>query len=80
MNDNPEKLLNCFCNALGIAPEQVTDELTYNSIREWDSVGHMALMSELESVFDLMLDTDDILNLSSVAKCKECLGKYGVSF
>ena len=80
MNDSINKLRDCFVQALGIHKEQVVDELAYNSIKEWDSVGHMALMSEIESVFDIMLDTDDILNLSSFKKTQEIIAKYGVNF
>ncbi|HVP15349.1 MAG TPA: acyl carrier protein [Terriglobales bacterium] len=78
MNDT--KLRECFSSVLGIPIDQVTDELAYNSIKAWDSVGHMALVAALESAFDIMLDTDDILALSSVAQAKEILGRYGVSF
>jgi acyl carrier protein len=80
MTDNMNKLQDCFVNALGIDRDKVVDGLTYNSIKQWDSVGHMALMTEVETVFDVMLDTDDILNLSSVAKTREILAKYGVTF
>jgi acyl carrier protein len=73
------KLRDCFVAALGIRADQVVDALAYNGIREWDSVGHMALMSELETAFDIMLDTDDILALSSYAKAREILVKYGVT-
>ena len=77
---NQEKLKNCFIQSLGVPPATVTDDLTYNTISEWDSVGHMALVAEIESAFDIMLDTDDILGLSSVGRAKEILAKYGVSF
>jgi acyl carrier protein len=43
-------------------------------------VAHMALVVELESEFDVMLDTDDILAMSSVAKAREILGRLGVGF
>ena len=78
MNDG--KLKRCFTESLGIPLEQVTDSLAYNSIKEWDSVGHMALVAALESAFDIMLDTDDIVAMSSVGKAREILGKYGVAF
>ncbi|WP_291270434.1 acyl carrier protein [Geothrix sp.] len=78
--ENLNKLQVCFTTALGVPAEVVTETLAYNSIREWDSLGHMNLMSELESVFDVMLDTDDILGLSSVGKAKEILTKHGVTF
>ncbi len=77
---NDARLRDCFRNALGIPPEQVTDDLAYNSIKVWDSVGHMALVAAIESAFDIMMDTDDILGLSSVGKAKEILGRYGVRF
>lgn len=40
----------------------------------------MVLISELENTFDVMLDTDDIIDMSSVAKAKEILAKYDVAF
>ena len=77
---NKEKLRTCFSRTLGIPMERVTDDLAYNTIEEWDSVGHMALVADIESAFDVMLDTDDILNLSSVGEAVKILGRLGVSF
>lgn len=79
MNSDDE-LVQAFAMALGIAPTKVVDSLTYRSIPEWDSVGHMALIAELESRFNVMLDTDEILDLSTVAAAKQILGRHGVSF
>jgi len=77
---NEQKLRKIFAETLGIDESQVTDELTYNSIPEWDSVAHMALVAEIDDQFDTMLDTDDVLDMSSFAKAKEILAKYGVEF
>lgn len=77
---NEQKLRKIFAETLGIDESQVTDELTYNSIPEWDSVAHMALVAEIDDQFDTMLDTDDVLDMSSFAKAKEILAKYGVGF
>ncbi|BBO28632.1 acyl carrier protein [Alteromonas sp. I4] len=78
--DNQQKLAQAFTTALGISADTVTDELTYNTIPEWDSTAHMILIAELENVFDVMLDTDDIIDMSSVAQAKLILQKYDVSF
>ena len=59
------KLAACFSRALGIPTEQVVPALAFGSIREWDSVAHMALVAEIERDFDVMMDTDDILDLST---------------
>ena len=77
---NNEKLRECFGRSLGITQERVTDDLAYNSLKEWDSVAHMALVVELEGEFDVMFDTDDILAMSTVAKAREILARYGVPF
>ena len=77
---NTEKLIQVFSEALGVKKEIITDDLQYNSITEWDSVAHMALIAELEDSFDIMLDTDDIIDMSSPVKAKEILTKYDVAF
>lgn len=78
--NNEQKLREIFAESLGIETSQVTDELTYNTIPEWDSIAHMALISEIDDVFDTMLDTDDVLDMSTFAKAKEILAKYEVQF
>ncbi len=77
---NNEKLKKIFADALGIDKKNVTDNLQYNSISEWDSVAHMTLIAELEENFDIMLDTDDIIDMSSPVKAKSILTKYDVAF
>lgn len=77
---NEQKLKSIFAEALGIEESAITDELTYNTIPEWDSVAHMALVAEIDDQFDIMLDTDEVLELSSFAKAKEILKKYDIEF
>lgn len=79
MNNN-EKLVNAFVTSLGVKEELVKDDLKYNSIHQWDSIAHMSLVSELESVFDVMLDTDQIIDMSSVAKAREILSSHDIEF
>lgn len=76
---NTEKYTNAFVETFGIAANEA-ESLTYQQIAEWDSVGHMSLVSALEEAFDIMLDTDDIIDLSSYQKGKEILNKYNVEF
>jgi len=77
---NIEKLNEAFAEALQIEIAQVTDNLKYQEIPEWDSISHMVLISELEDVFDISIETEDVIDMSSVAKAKEIIAKYDVSF
>ena len=65
---------------IGIRAADITDGLAYNSIKQWDSVGHMTLIAALETEFNVMLDTDEIIALSSVGVAKTILQKHGVTF
>jgi acyl carrier protein len=78
--NNSEKLINSFSEALGIDASTVSDSLEYQSIPEWDSISHMILISQIEEDFEVSIDTDDVIDMSSVAKAKEILSKYYIVF
>ena len=74
---NMEKYKQAFVEGLEISDEGL-ETLKYEAIPEWDSVGHMNLVACLEDVFDIMMETDDIIDFSSCEKGIEILKKYGV--
>ena len=78
---NPEQQLQqAFVQALGIPAETDFANLAYGSSEGWDSVAHMALIAEIEAAFDVMLPTEDVLDLSSYGKAREILAKHGIAF
>ena len=78
---NLEKYNEAYTTIFNISEDQLAG-LKYQDIEAWDSVGHMSLIAALEDAFDIMMDTDDIIDLSSYEKGKEILAKddYGVEF
>ena len=76
---NTEKYTNAFVEAFEVTPDEAKN-LKYQDIKAWDSVGHMGLVAALEDAFDIMLETEDIIDLSSYDKGKEILAKYDVDF
>lgn len=78
---NLEKYNKVFMETFEITEEKLND-LRYQDIEAWDSVGHMGLIAALEDAFNIMMDTDDIIDFSSYEKGKEILAKadYGVDF
>lgn len=74
-----EKYTNAFMQAFEIDAETAMN-LKFQDIPAWDSVGHMGLVAALEEAFEIMLEPDDIVDLSSFEKGKEILGKYDVTF
>ena len=59
---------------------QFNENIKYNEIPEWDSIGHMTLMSGLEEGFSITMETDDIVDFSSFKKGIDILKKYKVDF
>lgn len=76
---NLEKYNEAFKSILNLTDDKLAG-LEYQGVKEWDSIGHMSLMSELEDTFEIELETDDIIDFSSYDKGKEILKKYGIEF
>ena len=58
--------------------EDTLQGLKYQDVGNWDSVGHMSLIVAIEEAFEISLDTDDIIDLSSYERGKEILRKYNI--
>ena len=67
-----------FIESFDLDEKKLNDKLEYNSIEAWDSIGHMQMIAELEDIFEIEFEMDDIINFSSYKKGFEILLKYGV--
>tara|TARA_B100002052_G_C15886615_1_gene601870 strand:- start:1297 stop:1545 length:249 start_codon:yes stop_codon:yes gene_type:complete len=80
MNTNKENAkiyANAFIESFEVE-EKLLETLEYQSITNWDSVGHMSLIAALEDGFDIMMEMNDIIDFSSYKKGKELLKKYDI--
>lgn len=67
-----EKYDEVFMKLFQVSKDEL-EGLSYQGIKAWDSVGHMDLVTELEQAFDIMMDTDDVIDLSSYKEGKRIL-------
>ena len=75
---NKEKYTKTFIEALSIEKDKFKETIKYNDVDEWDSIGHMTLMSALEDAFKISIETDDIIDFSSYNEGIKILKKYEV--
>ena len=75
MSDN-DRVIETFSSVLGLQAERITDDLRYATIPEWDSIAHMSVIAALEDAFGIMIDMDDVIDMSSVGKAREIIAKY----
>jgi acyl carrier protein len=76
---NKNKYIEIFTKSLSIDKKKFKESIKYNDIPEWDSIGHMTLMSDLEDGFKISIDTDDVIDFSSFKKGIQILKKYKIN-
>tara|TARA_Y100001968_G_scaffold333021_1_gene393646 strand:+ start:372 stop:620 length:249 start_codon:yes stop_codon:yes gene_type:complete len=79
MLENLEIYNNAFKEAFELEKNSSLKELKYQSIEEWDSIGHMSLMAELEEGFDITIKTEDLIQFESYNQGVEILARYNVT-
>ena len=75
---NLDKLKSIFLEVLDLPPDVDPYSIRYAEVETWDSLAHMVLVGELEQQFDVMFDTDDVLNMSDLNMATKILEKLGV--
>jgi acyl carrier protein len=53
-------------NTLGVAIDQIQDELAVGDIPEWDSLAHMRIITALETDLGVVLDIEQTLDIEDV--------------
>jgi acyl carrier protein len=75
---NKEKYDKVFIDCFGVPPHVLNDKFVYQCVPVWDSVGHMGMIAALEEAFDIMMETEDIIEFGSYTIGIDKLKKYGV--
>jgi acyl carrier protein len=71
-----DTLIQAFVTALELPEDVDVRALAYGDHPNWDSIGHMALIAEIEERFDVMLDTDDVLAIGSFDEALELVRRH----
>ena len=74
-----EKLKDILEKVLLIDESKISDGMSRKNVKEWDSMAHLMLVSEIESAFEVTMDDDDIMEIQTVADIKKTLKKLGIS-
>jgi acyl carrier protein len=61
-----ERIKKVLANTFNIPISEIPDEAQINGLPNWDSLGHMMLMLELESEFGVSISTAEMTNLLSL--------------
>ncbi len=54
----------------------INESMTRGNTEKWNSLLHLTFVTAIEDEFEIMLDTQDILNLTSYSAGLEIIDKY----
>lgn len=75
----PLSLRNLLADTFGVAPDEVTPEMSSANLEGWDSFAHLQAMLAIEGEYGVQFDPQRIPELTSVRKIQEALEQKGVS-
>ena len=73
-----EEFKLAFMETFDVDENALTEDFAVENIKNWNSVNHMILISAIEEKFEVMLDTEDILNFTSFIEGRKILEKYDI--
>lgn len=73
-------ILKLIADALEVKEDQITHDTTADDIDEWDSLGHLSIVSTLAANTNGGSDKVDLANCFSVADLTQKLFEAGIKF
>jgi len=75
---NIEKYNKVFKSTFNVDDTALNGDLAAGRTDKWDSITHLSLVTNIEDEFDIMMDSEDILEFRSYEVGKQILAKYDV--
>lgn len=76
-----EKLNQIFCEVYSVEESALNEEFVNTNVDTWDSIHQLSMVAAIEEAFDLMMDAEDILEMTSYVNVKKLLtSKYEIAF
>ena len=72
-----QKILNVIAKSLELDNSQITIETTSNDLEEWDSLGHLSLLMELDKAFnDISEKAPQLASASTVKEIVDAVTEH----
>ena len=73
-----EKLKEIFSIIFDMEESEITDELSPQTNEAWESITHLMIITEIESVFEVTINEEIIPDLNTFKKIKDELKRMNV--
>jgi acyl carrier protein len=76
---NIDRLNKVFIEVFEVEKNKLGSDFSIDNVDNWDSITQLSLVSDIEDEFDIMIDSDDILDFKSYDAAKIIIAKYEVN-
>jgi len=76
---NLDKFNSVFAEVFEVEKSELGSDFSIDNVDNWDSVTQLSLVSDMEDEFDIMSDSEDILEFKSYDAAKAIVAKYDIN-
>ena len=70
------QLKEVFAEALDLEVDEIEEDSSQDNLEDWDSLGHLNLISEIEKTFKVKITMDEVMEMTTYAKVKEVVSSH----
>ena len=78
--NNQKKLFKTVADTFNINVDLIDINSSPNTLKDWDSLGMIKLITQLEQTFKVQFDILEIADLQNIKIIKKTLGEKGIKF
>ena len=75
---NLEKYDEVFVEVFAVDKNALNENFNKENVESWDSIHQLNITANLEEVFDIMFEPEDIMAMTSYHAGKTILGQYNI--
>lgn len=66
INEIKNKVCEIIAGICGVAPSEITENSSVGDYPQWDSVGHLSILSQVEEAFDISFEPEEMMDIEDV--------------
>lgn len=75
INEIKNKVCEIVAGICGVEVSEVSENSTVGDFPQWDSVGHLSILSKVEETFDISFEPEEMMEMEDVKDIAEAV--YG---
>jgi len=73
INEIKNKICEIVAGICGVEVSEVSENSTVGDFPQWDSVGHLSILSKVEETFDISFEPEEMMEMEDVKDIAEAV-------